>query len=226
MELELQKEADLRRSMIEPAREALARPGAVRQYGQTYHITISALTEIAAYLAVSVEVSEPYEMVAPGGRPCAVVKATATRGDGVSCQASGVCEQGEGTSKRKYKAWHACCGMAETRARSRALAALLSPVLAVADPELSATPIEVMPDDGRQRASAKHEVLALCCDDKWLANRLLEWFGGWGEALAFAEQHADGVASAFVALGRETEDEARADHEALLELEGQEALDV
>jgi len=186
---QIKREAQLRTAMLQPALDALARPGAVQRYSsESDHVTIAALTEIAAHMGVSVTVTPPTRDESPAGRPCAIVQATVTRADGVSATATGVCESGEGRRGKKYLEWHACCAMAETRARSRALSALLAPIIAHADPSISATPIETMPDSsatpietmpdsaepaGPSIADQKLRVLEACHGDKQVA---AEWW--------------------------------------------------
>jgi len=140
-------EVELRQRMVGPVLRALDRPGALVRIDSSDHVTIGALTEIAAHLAVSVDVSQPACQTDPiTGEPAAVVTATATRADGVSAQANGVASLGERTKRTnrlRWTTWHGACSMAETRARVRALSALLSPAIQEAtNGEVSLTPVE------------------------------------------------------------------------------------
>lgn len=195
-------EVELRRSMVEPVLRALDRPGALVRMDNSEHVTIGALTEIAAHLAVSVEVSLPECQTDPiTGEPAAVVTATATRADGVSAQANGVASLGERTKRTnrlRWTTWHGACSMAETRARVRALSALLSPAIQEAtNGEVSLTPVEPSSaneptgHDGHRghrggsdgEPSAKRQVFALVGGDVELARVLWERHGGDVDAI-------------------------------------------
>ena len=167
----IQAEADLRRAMVAPTLKALDRPGAVVVIQGGKHVTIKPLTEIAAHLAVSIDTTEPTPFVDPvSNEPAARVRATATRRDGVYASANGICSTGEegetrdGRKFRRWPEWHACVSMAETRARVRALSALLAPIIVEAtEGNVSVTPAETMPwrsdDDRGAPAGRTHDGL-------------------------------------------------------------------
>ena len=150
----VQPERDLRNALVEPARKALNKPGAVVMIGQAQHVTITALAEIAGLIGVSIETSEAVEKLDPMGyeeepASCmAHVVCTVTRPDGVSVVEHGFASAGETTrGARKWADWHALASMAGTRAKVRALTTMLMPVIAAAgEYRLEATPAEVMPD--------------------------------------------------------------------------------
>ena len=136
------------------ARTALSREGAVVKIQGGRHITIRPLSEIAAYLHVSVSCTtseQPYTdplTNAPMARTvCSVISA-----QGVEVVAVGVCSAGEqmrrrdGGLCRRWTEWHAVVSMSETRAKVRALAQLLAPVITLADDSISLTPSEIMPE--------------------------------------------------------------------------------
>ena len=148
----IKPERALQEAMIVPALAALQRKGAVVAIGQGKHVTKTALAEIASYMSVDVEVTQP----AVGHDPLndavtAVVQATAIRSDGVRVIANGVVSVAEtqtlkdGRVVQRWDDWHAMCSMAETRAYVRATSALFQPIIqAATNGGVSATPAEIV----------------------------------------------------------------------------------
>jgi len=185
-------EAALRDAMIAPAVAALDRPGAVVEIGRSSHVTIQALTEMAAHLAVTVETTHPQQGTDPlTGAVTAEVTARAVRGDGVAADGHGVASAGESVNGRpRWQDWHAICSMAETRAKSRALTALLMPVIQIAsNHEISTAAAETIPPGAAEPApksqTPKRRVLAMCGGDKKLAAEM--WAAHDGDIAAIAE---------------------------------------
>ena len=158
------QETTLQKAMIQPAVDALARPGAKvnmnRGKGEPrWHVTISCLTEMASYVGVSVFVDPPRQVDDPvTGEICASVSVRAVRTDGVTAEATGVASIGETQTRwvngeqrvvRRWEDWHAVTSMAETRGKVRALTAMFSPIIQIAsDGDVAVTPAEIMPDYG------------------------------------------------------------------------------
>lgn len=132
----------------------LKRKGSVVKIQGGSHVTNVALTEIAGLLGVSVEFSEPEWGDDPvnAGKRAVLVKCRAIRADGVVSESYGFCSNAETVGRQNKPRWtdaFAQLSMAQTRARVRALNAMLMPVLQTHG--VSATPAEDMPNSaGRE----------------------------------------------------------------------------
>ena len=146
-------EGQLREALLEPARAALRMEGGIAQIQGSKHYTIKALTSIAGHVGVSCDFRDGRTLEDPTtGEAAYEIVCVATRRDGVYQAAVGFCSMAETRYDRRSKAevprwsdFFACRSMAQTRAKVRALNALLMPVILMADGSLSGTPAEDMP---------------------------------------------------------------------------------
>ena len=140
-------------ALAEHAKTALAKSGAVVTIGKGRHVCLKPLAEIAGLLRVTVICeAQPVAVDPITSKPMAVTLCRVSTPDGVVAQAYGYCSAAE-----KWREWHAIASMAETRAKVRALAQLLAPILTLADETLSLTPSETMPADMGPNFSANNE---------------------------------------------------------------------
>lgn len=145
--------ADREATAIEAVRQALALPNGVFDIQGKKHVGDVSLKAMAAWANVSIEYGEMYQ---PEEGAWAA-KCTAIRQDGLRIEAHGACERTE----RYGKSLSSCWGMVQTRGRVRALSAMFSVLINIANGDISTTPAEEVwanEPDGNSRPQQQRQL--------------------------------------------------------------------
>jgi len=120
---------------ISIVKKSLALPNGVFKISGKDHVGDVSLKAMAAWANVGMEYGE-FESIDNGKGW--MVKCTAVRQDGLRIEAYGACER----SERYGKNLSSCLGMAQTRARVRALSQMFAALINIANGSISTTPAE------------------------------------------------------------------------------------